>query len=135
MVNNMNKINDTYKITIIHNCDENPLDNNVDVVIECPDKTFYTTTFFTIENIKFLMEKDKIHNEHGDGLYFWAVDMIIVKELNISVIVDTIRDIISQNDFNIFGGPNLPDEYNDEGNENVYENHSFYKVINIKIEQ
>ncbi|SFN21147.1 hypothetical protein SAMN05421594_1494 [Chryseobacterium oleae] len=58
-------------------------DDNLDLNIILPTGRVFFSTFFTILNIKNLLEKDS-------RLYFWSIDMLIVKDLK----KETIRNVI-----------------------------------------
>ncbi|GEJ46278.1 hypothetical protein [Chryseobacterium sp. ON_d1] len=58
-------------------------DDNIDLNIILPTGRVFFSTFFTMLNINNLIEKD-------NTLYFWAMDMIIVKDLR----KETIRNVI-----------------------------------------
>jgi hypothetical protein len=91
-----------YKIVIPHEFNENLEKNNsnVDVWVEFTNGQKFTATFFTLSNIKELMEKFKKTQECKSGLYFYASNMIIVQEVTMRIINETIEDLILQNEFN-----------------------------------
>jgi len=75
---------------------EFPLDDyNVDVWIDYCSKK-YCFTFFTINNIKSLFIKNKKEGECKNGLYFTCPDMIILEELSIENIKNTIDGLIEE---------------------------------------
>jgi hypothetical protein len=74
----------------------NSADDNVDVEIRLKDGRLLTATFFTIQNIKSLFEKNKQSGECGAGLYFYCTDMILLEELTVENIVKTIEDLIKE---------------------------------------
>ena len=68
-----------------------PTDDNVDVEVLSADGGRYVATFFTIKNIRTLLESYKVSGECQQGLYFWSSDLIIVEYLsdeNIRKVVD-----------------------------------------------
>jgi hypothetical protein len=67
--------------------DIDPLNDNIDINVALESGEVYWGTLFTIENIKYLMEKD-------EQSFFWSVDMVIVSELNPKNINDLISDIV-----------------------------------------
>jgi len=69
---------------IIYNHEEgfSSIDNNVDVEIRLDNKTAYTATFFTVENIKSLLKQYENTGECANGLYLWSINMIVVKFLS-----------------------------------------------------
>jgi len=73
--------------------------DNVDVIVHFPDSTSYTATFFTLENIKCLIESYKESGECASGLYFWCIEMIIVEELSLEVMERTVESLLQENEF------------------------------------
>lgn len=69
-------------------------DDNVDVEIELSHDRRYSATFFTISNIRTLMDKNKITGECSGGLYLWASNMIIIENLESETIERTIAGLI-----------------------------------------
>ena len=69
------------------------MDDNVDVEIRYKDGRLFTASFFTIQNIKSLFEKNKMTGECGNGLYFFCYDMILVEELTVENVVKTIEEL------------------------------------------
>ena len=72
----------------------NMKNDNVDVEVHFPKGESYVATFFTLNNIQSLFEKNAKTGERKNGLYFWCSDMIIVKELTESVIRETVEDLL-----------------------------------------
>jgi len=62
-------------------------DDNIDVNVILSNGFVYFATFFTISNIKNLMNKD---------LYFWSTDMIVVKNLEKETIKKIVLNIIDE---------------------------------------
>jgi hypothetical protein len=83
-----------------------PASDNVDVEVILSNGDRYVATFFTIENIRRIMERYVETGECANGKYFWASDMIIVDELTEEAIEETVRDLmISGEFFKAFSGP------------------------------
>ncbi|WP_299107026.1 hypothetical protein [uncultured Tenacibaculum sp.] len=66
---------------------EDKKDTNLDINVVLETDEVFFATIFTIENIKNLIVKDQ-------SSYFWATDMIIVKEVTKRAIYEAIGDII-----------------------------------------
>ena len=79
---------------------ENIYDDNVDVEVVTSGKT-YVATFFTLENVKSIMQRHKDTGECLGGLYFNAANMIIVKDLHESTIRLTIEDLIKEDELDV----------------------------------
>ena len=68
-------------------------DYNLDVWMDYNNKK-YCFTFFTITNIQTLFEKNKKEGECKNGLYFDCPDMVILEEISIENIKNTIDGLI-----------------------------------------
>jgi len=76
------------------------LNNNLDINVILGNDKVYFFTLFTLENINYLMNKK---DSEFSNLYFWANDMLIVKDLKLETIKKTISDLIDKDYFdNIF---------------------------------
>ncbi|MEM9861577.1 MAG: hypothetical protein AAF938_08185 [Myxococcota bacterium] len=73
-------------------------DDNVDVHVTFEDGSCYTATFFTIENIRSLFEKNRRTGECDSGRYLWAADMIIVRDLAIETIEQTVESLLKDDE-------------------------------------
>lgn len=69
---------------------EDMYNDNIDVNIILPDERIFFATFFTIINIQDLMQKDELKE------YFWATDMVIVKDLGKETLRKAISKIIEE---------------------------------------
>jgi hypothetical protein len=77
-----------------------PDNDNVEVEVTLPSGVRYWATFFTMENIRSLFEKNARTGENASGTYFrWASNMIIVKTLTREVIERTIMDLVASERF------------------------------------
>jgi hypothetical protein len=73
-------------------------DDNIDIEISLPDGRRYSATFFTLSNIESLFEKNRRTGECDSGLYLWASDMVIVRDLEQQTIERTIASLIEQDE-------------------------------------
>jgi len=76
-----------------------PIYDNVDVEVTFDDGSRYMATFFTMENLHKLMEKNAHTGECMKGLYFWASDMIIIGTLTRENIAKIVAHLISEGEF------------------------------------
>ena len=68
---------------------------NLDANITLETGERYGASFFTLNNIQSIMERHRNStNECLGGKYFCSVDMIILDELSLDRIVDTVTDLI-----------------------------------------
>ncbi|GHT11369.1 hypothetical protein FACS1894170_04860 [Planctomycetales bacterium] len=77
---------------------DNPLNDNVDVVISIADKIF-SATFFTLQNVSELMAKWEKTGECQTSAYFWAVDSVIVHKLDVISIESVIAELLENGEF------------------------------------
>jgi hypothetical protein len=83
----------SFRILDAQTWDINP--DNVDVGIELSDGRQYWATFFTLQNIESLFQKNRRTGECAGGAYLWAVNMVIVENLELDTIRKSIEDLIS----------------------------------------
>lgn len=89
-----------YKLTIYRGIAPLDSDNdNVDVQVTFPNGERFSAVFFTLRNIEALMRRYKKTGECADGLYFWASDMMIVKNLTEKTICKTIDHLLAEDEF------------------------------------
>jgi hypothetical protein len=86
------------------------VDDNVDVEVVFETGEHYVATFFTIENLRSLLRKNRSTGECRNGLYTWSVNMIVVERLSKETITEIVDDLIQTKEFAAaFSGPHLPD--------------------------
>ncbi len=76
-------------------------DDNVDVEVVFKNGKRYVATMFTLDNIHTLMDRCKESGECAYGLYIWATDMIILRELSISTIRETVKAMILSHELEV----------------------------------
>lgn len=93
-------IDSNYRLTLIEafNGTDNH-DDNVDVEVTFSDGSRFVATFFTLANIASLLKQYEQSGECLNGTYFWASDMVIVRELTREAISQTIDDLIQSGEF------------------------------------
>jgi len=74
------------------------LDLNVDVEVHT-ESGRWSATFFTLANIEALMREHAVTGECAGGLYEWAADMIVVRELSYEVIRRTVVQLQRDGEF------------------------------------
>ena len=90
----------TYSIHVHHGLEGvDPADDNVDVEVRFDDGSRYAGVFFTLNNLRSLFEKNERTGECKSGLYLWASDMVIVRELSAASISETVADLIAEGEF------------------------------------
>ena len=65
------------------------------------DGSRYGATFFTPANIATLLGKWRRTGEYRSGLYFWAVDTIVVRELDRETIEATVEGLLDDGHFEL----------------------------------
>ena len=89
-----------YSIHVHHGLDGvDPVEGNVDLEVRFDDGSRYAATFFTLNNLRLLFEKNEQTGECNGGLYLWASDMVIVREITASSISQTVADLIARGEF------------------------------------
>ena len=87
-----------YRIIYFYKEPINPEKDCVDFEVECKGK-LYKGTFITPKCIDERLKNYEKTGENGDGSYFWAKGMIIIKEITNETIEKTLIDLIKRNDF------------------------------------
>src|SRR5262245_46677367 len=78
--------------------------DNIDIEVHFPNGERYSATVFTISNIQEIMRRHEKSGECKNGLYFWCVDMIIVRSLTVENISTTVQDLLDSKLFTkVFG--------------------------------
>jgi hypothetical protein len=75
------------------------VDDNVDLEVRFDDGSRYAATFFTLDNLRSLFAKNEQTGECGGGVYFWASNMVILKQLTEASIALTVAELIAQGEF------------------------------------
>lgn len=88
----------TYNLDLIGEIDSFD-DDNIDAYITLENGDKYFGTFFTTRNIETIMRRHSESGESKGGIYFWATDMIIVKELTMECMNACIDDLLESRDF------------------------------------
>ena len=95
-----------YVVEILDHDRVTEVNDNVDVFVYLPDGRKYVATFFTLSNIKTIMEHHRASGESAGGKYFWAADMVIVERLDRVTIETAVADLMKSGDFEkAFDGP------------------------------
>ena len=76
-----------------------PEDNNSDVIVTFNNGERWIATFYSIQNVQKLMTLYESTGECLSGLYFWANDMIFVKELSRELVSRVIFHLIQSHEF------------------------------------
>ena len=73
-------------------------DANSDIIVTFENGDKWVATFFTYQNIKSLVEKNKVSGECLAGKYLWAADMLLVDELSRDCVETIIKHLIEEDD-------------------------------------
>src|ERR1051326_5653177 len=85
-----------YRIGVIEGVDDlDPLDDNVDLEVLFDNGRGYGATFFTVENVRTLMEKDAETRGYEEP-YVWAPYMVIVRDHRPETIAETVAAFIRE---------------------------------------
>jgi hypothetical protein len=91
--------NESFEMEIVGGASQLTDLSNCDVLVTLSAGTRHVATFFTLANIRLLMDRYRESGECANGLYFWASDMIIVEGLTETAIRQTIRDLLDSGEF------------------------------------
>jgi hypothetical protein len=103
--------NRSYTIRLIpEDANPHPVDDNVDVAVVFETGEHYMATFFTVENLRSLLRKNRNTGECRNGLYTWAVNMIVIERLTREGIAEVVADLMESGAFTTaFSGPHTAD--------------------------
>ncbi|HEX8717405.1 MAG TPA: hypothetical protein VF722_10570 [Gemmatimonadaceae bacterium] len=88
-----------------------PADDNVDVVVRFEGGERFVATFFTLENLRSLMEQYNETGECMNGLYVWSSHMIVIARLTRENVERAVADLIESDEFDAaFEGPVTDEE-------------------------
>lgn len=90
----MKVIKNDFEVEFLHEFEDSN-NSNEDIIVSYKGQR-YSATLFTLENIKSLMERYEATGECGNGSYFYCLDMVLVKNLRRTTILDAIDNIISE---------------------------------------
>jgi hypothetical protein len=87
---------DSFELSIPRWKEHHPEDTEAaDVTISLPDGSRHYATFMTLGAIKQLMDRHRQTGECHSGSYFWASDLIIIREPGIPAVIDAVADLIT----------------------------------------
>jgi len=72
---------------------------NTDVIVLLEDGQKYTASFFTYDNIKEQQIKNRKSGKYLNGKYFWEKGMILIEKCSSEQIMDVVKDLILEGDF------------------------------------
>ncbi|MEV8517420.1 hypothetical protein [Dactylosporangium sp. NPDC051484] len=67
---------------------------NVDAFVDLPDGSSWALTIFTVDEVRRLLARWKETGEVANGVYFWAVDQLIVPEPGVRAMTTAIRELV-----------------------------------------
>jgi hypothetical protein len=89
----------SYEVRLLHEPSLDADDANVDVVVEFASGRRFGATFFTLDNLKHLMERYTQSGECAQGLYVWAAEMIVIRSVTYEAIQTAVADLIETGEF------------------------------------
>lgn len=75
------------------------VNGNVDVEVHFVDGRRFGATFFTVDNLRHLFDKNRRTGECAGGLYLWAVAMIVAEDLSAETMARTVADLLERDEF------------------------------------
>lgn len=76
-----------------------PNNDNVDVFVEFETGERFVATFFTLDNIRSLMETYRATGECAHGLYCWSTYMIVIESLTKANVERVVADLLESGAF------------------------------------
>lgn len=72
---------------------------NVDVELVDGQQRRWAATFFSLEGVEALFQKNAVTGECSSGTYLWASDMILLQSLTVETISRTVDDLRKSGEF------------------------------------
>jgi hypothetical protein len=72
--------------------------DNVDVEVLLFDGSRFSATCCTVENISRLMLSHRETGENCEGLYFWASDLVVVRDISPQTLIRLARSLVETGD-------------------------------------
>jgi hypothetical protein len=69
--------------------------HQADATITLPDGSRRYATFMTLQAIQQVMDGHRESGECGNGTYFWAADLIVIRRPGIPAMIETVADLIA----------------------------------------
>ncbi|MGM0715355.1 hypothetical protein ACWKW1_23170 [Brevibacillus parabrevis] len=76
-----------------------PTDDNTDVIVRFSDNSKWVASFFTFKNIETIRRKNQETGESMNGLYYWGSDMILIENVTRECIERVIDGLIERGIF------------------------------------
>jgi hypothetical protein len=87
-----------------------PLDANIDIVVDLADGRSYSLTLFTVQNLRTLMRRGREQHEPPYGLYFSAApDMVVLERLTREDIDAAVAELLRSEEI-LYVGELIPKE-------------------------
>ncbi|MBL0028897.1 MAG: hypothetical protein IPO95_07475 [Rhodanobacteraceae bacterium] len=87
--------------------------DNVDAVVTLPTGESRTVTFFTLKNISSILAGYAATGECLSGKFFWAKDMVIVRDLSRATIEAVVAEMIQNGEYDVAFGHASPSSLQD----------------------
>jgi len=84
-----------YDVVVLSSEQWDRYDDNIDIEVRIKEGCRYAATLFTIQNLASLLEKHRKSGECANGTFVWAVEMIVLRDLNVESIFAMVEDLIS----------------------------------------
>lgn len=98
----------SYSISKIHLSAEQQNDEaidykntNTDVIVELTNGEAYAASFFTYDNLREVIRKNKLEGTCLHGKYFWVESMVFVEDCSREIIWEIVNDLIEEGDFEL----------------------------------
>lgn len=75
--------------------------DNAEVRVKFASGEVYDASYFTLANLRTIMERHATTGESAGGTYFWWPHMVIVRELTRESIEVSINDLLKEDEFEL----------------------------------
>ncbi len=96
-----------YTLLVYDDPDRGPTEKNVDIEVRLKTGQIYYATVFAVDGIHDIMSDHAQTGECLGGKYFYSVNMIIVREVNVKSIIELVDDLLRQGELAAAMGPRL----------------------------
>lgn len=84
-----------FTVWIPHSLQRTPSDANADVHVQVANGEVYSGTFYTLENVAFLLKRFEQTGECAAGRFFFDPSMVLVRDLEEDTILMVVAELLA----------------------------------------
>ena len=88
-----------FRVRVVGSQVWDPVGDNVDVEVTLANGARFGATFFTLKNVERLFQQNHATGECGGGTYLWTANMILVLELTMDVVENSVQELLDSEEF------------------------------------